>query len=74
MMRQHTTSKSEMKIIPFVAKKATSDSFKNAIKEKLSIIFKEGKNIVELRPDGEKVVKHRLNYTHRNLEKKFKLL
>jgi len=73
-MHKHLTSINEMKIIPIVAKKATSESFKNAIKEKLSVIFKEGKNIVEMRPNGEKIVKHRLNYTHRNLEKKFKLL
>ena len=63
-----------MKIIPIVAKKATSESFKNAIKGKLSVLFKEGRNIIEMSPNGEKIVKHRLNYTHRNLEKKFKLL
>ncbi|PWD97748.1 hypothetical protein DDZ16_19120 [Marinilabilia rubra] len=73
-MHKHLTSINEMKIIPIVARKATSESFKNAIKEKLSVIFKEGRNIVEMRPNGEKIVKHRLNYTHRNLEKKFKLL
>ncbi|WP_234408799.1 hypothetical protein [Marinilabilia salmonicolor] len=53
-MHKHLTSINEMKIIPIVARKATSESFKNAIKEKLSVIFKEGRNIVEMRPNGEK--------------------
>jgi hypothetical protein len=73
-MKPHHTPIKEKEIIPLIARKATSESFENAMRKKLSIIFKEGSEIIEIRPDGEKIVKYKLNNPSRHFEKRFKLL
>lgn len=76
MARQQMTAKNKKENIPSIARKATSDSFKTAIGAKLSVIVKEGRNIVEILPNGNRVLKQKLSYRNRNHEfkKKFKLL
>lgn len=76
MTRQQIKADNKRENIPSIARKATSDSFKSAIGAKLSVIVKEGRNIVEILPNGNKVLKQKLSYRDHNHEfkKKFKLL